>query len=147
MYSHYEHSKIFKRWCVALIITVFILGIVAGFVFKVEEYSLYSTYSDEHFNWVLALIIWFSEVIPAAILYAVYSHLENQEIQINNLNQIRQFLNDYKLSDTKATHLSDDAKPNFKNLDKADKTWVCSKCGKSNPVGVDRCSSCDFKNM
>lgn len=94
MYSHYEHSKIFKRWCVALVITVFILGIIAGFVFRIEKeplsvYGYSSSTVKPSFNWGLAFIIWISEVIPAAILYAVYSHLENQEIQINILNEIR----------------------------------------------------------
>lgn len=142
MYSHYEHSKIFKHWCIAIVITIFILGIIVGFVFKVEEYSLYSTYNNEHFNWGLACIIWLSEVIPTAILYAVYSHLENQEIQINNLNQIRQFLNDYKLSDTKTTHSSDNAKPNFKNLDKPDNSLICPMCKTKNAIGAERCSNC-----
>lgn len=83
MYNHKNHSKIFKRWCVALVVTVFAIGIIAGFIFKVE--LEYSSYSSAKFNWLLAVMIWLSEVVPVAILYAVYSHLENQEVQINIL--------------------------------------------------------------
>ncbi len=87
MYNHKNHSKIFKRWCIALVVSVFAIGIIAGFIFKIEpEYSLYSTsYSSAKFNWLLAVMIWLSEIVPVAILYAVYSHLENQEVQINIL--------------------------------------------------------------
>ena len=147
MYSHYGHSKVFKIWCIALVVVVFIIGIVAGFIFKVQATS--RIYYEEHFNWGLAVIIWLSDVIPAAILYAIYSHLENQEIQINNLNQIRQTLNDFKLAakETATVTTTAHTKSNFKKYDNLDTTWVCSNCGKSNPVGAERCSYCDYKNI
>lgn len=89
MYNHKNHSKVFLLLYIALVAIIFIAGIVAGFVYKdglFDELSSYSSrYSRESFNWTLALIIWLSDIIPAAVLYAVYSHLDNQEVQINIL--------------------------------------------------------------
>lgn len=104
MLYHKSHSKFFRNWCYVLLIAVFVLGIIAGFVFKVDNHtttSLYEHYSSytqpkASFNWTLTIIIWLSEVIPAAILYAIYSHLENQEIQIEILNEIRRTTQDIK---------------------------------------------------
>lgn len=143
MFSHYSHSKVFKVWCIVLVVMVFIIGIVAGFIFKVPSERIYY---EDHFNLGLAVIIWLSDVIPAAILYAVYSHLENQEIQINNLNQIRQTLSDFKFAAKDNSHTVN-TPSNFKKYDNEDKTWTCSKCGRSNPVGAERCSYCDYKNI
>lgn len=105
MYNHKSHSEVFKKWCIALIVVVFALGIIAGFAFAIEktpDLSTYGRYSntapETGFNWIVAIAIWISEVIPATILYAIYSHLENQEIQINILNLIHKKLDEKIMS-------------------------------------------------
>ncbi|MDO5399056.1 MAG: hypothetical protein Q4G33_14130 [bacterium] len=94
MYNHKNHSKVFLLLYIALVAIIFIAGIVAGFVFKDglfdELFSYSSRYSRESFNWTLAFVIWLSDIIPAVVLYAIYSHLDNQEVQINILNAIRE---------------------------------------------------------
>ena len=147
MYTHNEHSQVFKRWCIALVVVVFILGIIAGFVFKIEKepLSVYGYYSSSHakssFNWGLACIIWLSEVIPAAVLYAVYSHLENQEIQINNLNEIRKTLTEQKSPVSKTN--STQNVPSFKKFDETDNSLICPMCKTRNPIGSERCRNCN----
>lgn len=135
MYNHKNHSEVFKRWCTTLLGIVFILGIIAGFIFKVEEGIIYT---DERFNWELMLIIWFSEIVPLAILYAVYAHLENQEIQINILNDIRSKLPDKPTPKRETAHSNPvDA---FLNS-----SWTCSNCGKSNLSSATRCNQCNYE--
>lgn len=135
MYNHKNHSEVFKRWCIALLIIVFVLGIIAGFVFKIEVGSLYIR---ERFNWELMLIIWFSEIIPLAVLYAVYAHLENQEIQINILNDIRSKLPDKPTPKRETSH----SNPVDVFLNSS---WTCSNCGKSNLSSATRCSQCNYE--
>lgn len=90
MYKN-DRSKYFLRWFWILIILFFIFGIVAGFVFPKQTIS-YSFNTKESFNWFLMLCIWLSGVIPASIIYAVYVHIENQEIQIDILRDLRKYM-------------------------------------------------------
>ncbi|MDO5399057.1 MAG: hypothetical protein Q4G33_14135 [bacterium] len=143
MYNHKNHSKVFKCWYIALVIIIFIIGIVAGFAFKIEPTpSLYSLYSSKpKFNWLLAVIIWLSEVIPITILYAVYSHLENQEIQINLLNVLRENTA-AKTTDNATGYISANNVSVMRKLDEENNFLRCPNCGKSNPVGTKRCINC-----
>ncbi|MCD8391165.1 MAG: zinc finger Ran-binding domain-containing protein, partial [Firmicutes bacterium] len=101
-------------------------------------------YYEEHFNWALTIAVWISAVIPAAILYAVYSHLENQEIQINLLNVIsrNQMTDDYNLAGTGTSTSSNTQAPI-----KPANTWTCPKCRTINPNTLNRCTACDHKKM
>ena len=121
MFTHGKHSIVFKRWVIALVILTFIAGIVAGIV--------YDYYTDNGFNCWIMIAIWISEVIPIAIIYAAYSHLENQEIQINILNEIRKVLTD-----------------NSNQTKKIDSDGIiCPLCGVKNPIGAERCKKCNKK--
>lgn len=144
MFSHKSHSAVFKRWCIVLSVAVFIFGIVAGFVFKTQEVSYSTSYyystphSESHFNWGLMFMIWLAYVIPVAILYAVYSHLENQEIQINILNEIRK-----TMTEPQKMPVVTNQSVTYKRLDEQDNTTICTMCGAKNPIGAQRCSKCN----
>lgn len=150
MFEHKKHSEVFKRWYVAVVILTVIAGVVAGFVFKtggeVEVSSLYSIdVTEEKFNWALMFAIWVSCVPLAAVLYAVYSHLENQEVTINILNSIR--IN----SVSNATVESNKAAPtapisNFAAMDSGNETWRCPKCGTTNLMKNSECKNCGYED-
>ena len=115
-YTHNERSKVFKILFIVSIIVIFILGIISGNMFDSYE-----------FNWMAAIMIWISGVIPVAILYAIYAHLENQEIQINNLNKIRKEL----ACDSQSAHKQT-----------AEKSKTCPMCHTENPIDARRCINC-----
>ncbi|MGN0163937.1 MAG: hypothetical protein ACI4EA_10240 [Candidatus Ornithomonoglobus sp.] len=153
MFHHNEHSKFFKYWFIASIITVVMIGIIAGFVFSIEDYSYYSA---DKFNWLVAIMIWISGIIPAAVLYAIYSHLDNQEVQINNLNEIRKSLDILKASgkdtgnvqrNTVAQKPSVSTKPRTINNVVSGDIWVCPLCKTKNPAKAKRCSNCNSENF
>lgn len=90
-FSHYSRSESFRKWLIAIVLLFLICGIAAGFVFRIDDLTAYeflSSRSEGDFNWVLMISVWLSGVVPSVILYAIYAHLENQEIMINALNAI-----------------------------------------------------------
>ena len=84
-----ENSNVFKIWAIILAVVFFVAGIVAGFMFKVET-GYYIT--REEFNYALMIAMWFSGILPVLASYAVYAHLQNQEMQIRTLLQIKYLL-------------------------------------------------------
>lgn len=147
MLQHKNHSEVFKRWYVAVVILAVIAGVAAGFVFKtggeVEVSSLYSIdVTEEKFNWALMFAIWVSCVPLAAVLYAVYSHLENQEVTINILNSIR-VSNEDSNSETSAPTMQ---VSNFSAMDKSNDTWKCPKCGVTNLMKDRQCKNCGYED-
>lgn len=144
MLQHKNHSEVFKRWYVAVVIIAVIAGVVAGFVFKtggeVEVSSLYSIdVTEEKFNWALMFAIWVSCVPLTAVLYAVYSHLENQEVAINLLNAIHNDTRDRKTSNSGSSSSS-----NFLVMDRNNETWRCPQCNTVNLLKDAACKNCGY---
>ncbi len=142
--NHKNHSRVFFRWFWVTLIAYIAIGIVAGFLFPkpVDITSLYSFDEETKFNWLLMIGVWISGIIPEAIIYAVYSHLENQEIQIDILDNI------YKISNGTNTPKSVDTNRNsYRNTSAANRqaTWVCPQCGTTNQPYNERCTNCDNK--
>lgn len=80
---HNNHSKVFKIWYIITEILFFALAVISGFIF--EETDIWG---DRSYNWLWAIGIYISSIPITAILYAIYSHLENQEIQIDLSGEI-----------------------------------------------------------
>lgn len=143
MLEHKNHSKVFKRWYIALVILAFVVGIIAGVVFKtggdveISPYSYSVSVAEEKFNWVLMFSVWVSCIPLTAILYAVYSHLENQEITINILNVIRN-------KDEMARIDSVTPASNFAAMDRDNETWKCPKCNTVNLLKDNVCKKCGY---
>lgn len=145
MFEHKNHSKVFKRWYIALVILAFVVGIIAGFVFKtggdveISPYSYSVSVAEEKFNWVLMFSIWVSCIPLTAILYAVYSHLENQEVLINVLNEIRNKDENKRIESV--TSVS-----SFAAMDRENDTWKCPKCGVVNILSNSSCKNCGYED-
>lgn len=145
MLEHKNHSKVFKRWYIALIALSFVVGIVAGFVFKtggnveISPYTYNVSVEEEEFNLVLMLSIWVSCIPLTAILYAVYSHLENQEVTINVLNEIRNKDENKKIESVTSAS-------SFAAMDRENDTWKCPKCGVMNILSNSSCKNCGYED-
>lgn len=128
LFYHKEHSELFKKLTIAIIIIYVIAGIAIGFVFPKEiQTSFYYSFEVEtEFNWLMMLVVWFSGIIPTALVYAVYAHLDNQEVTINVLNDIR------------SKHIKSTERPVSSGMKK-----VCPMCHTENPIGADRCENCN----
>ncbi len=129
MYNHKRHSKVFKSWLILVEIVYFIIAIIAGFIIKTAQ---------ETFNWSLALLVWASNVPLLAILYAVYSILDNQENQIDISYKILE-----KLQNSQCHNKSVD-KSILSNLASesldSNNAWICPKCGDKNKQSSMQCS-------
>lgn len=145
MLNHNYHSEVFKRCCILLVLITVIVGVIAGFVFKtggdaeISSYGYYISASEPKFNWLLMISIWISCLPLAAILYAVYSHPENQEITINLLNAIYNDINNEKNNNNESSPLT-----NFLAMDKDNKTWRCPQCNTVNLLKDTACKNCGY---
>ena len=146
MYHRY-HSTYFKRWAIIAEIVFLLSGIIAGFLFKtVDVSSKYYSLSETHFNWLLMLSVWSMSVVPVSILYGVYSHLENQEIQIDILREIyeTQSLNTQNPAQSNIPNTAQptQAKPPITPTVSSHNNWKCSKCGRINDANTIACKDC-----
>lgn len=141
---HNNHSRTFFRWFWFLVILYLIAGIAAGIVYPkpIDHAVSYSLDAPEAvFNWLLMVLVWLSGVIPTAIIYAVYAHLENQEIQIDMLASIRE-ANRQNAGPQSKVHENELNQPAAVNIHS---TWVCKRCGATNQSYDERCMKCDGK--
>lgn len=124
MRTQKNFSKTFKIIFYAFIVYMLIAGIIAGVVFRNEI--------TEDINWTMMLSVWLSGGVIALILYAVYAHFENQEVQIELLSSIEDKLNSQKKNDTtiKTEH------------DNKSAQWLCTNCGLRNNNDTAFCKSC-----
>ena len=135
---HNNHSRVFKTWFIIAEILFVVIAIALGFIFKtstVESTSYYGliTEPEEHFNWGLTITFYLSSIPLTAVLYAVYSHLENQEILINIVDEISRKMD----TQAQAPNNANDVGTVSSGV-----TWICSKCGGSNPSNSPMCKSC-----
>lgn len=142
---HNNHSRTFFRWFWILLVMYIIAGLLCGFIFpkEIETSSLYySTHEETKFNWMLMIGVWVSSIIPEVIIYGIYSHLENQEIQIKALDNIYTAVNKIDLHPKS----NDTHENSYRNPAAAgNTTWVCSRCGTINKSYDERCTNCDNK--
>ena len=145
MLAYTEHSRVFKTLGVVLVAAVLVFGVIAGFVFATPEEPLLSLYgsgrvsSDTEFNWILMLLIWFSSIVPIVALYAVYSHLDNQETMMRIMLEIEK-------NSGKSLSAQKKVSSSFAAMDKNNRTWKCSLCGATNMLSDAACKKCGHKN-
>lgn len=132
MLKHNNHSNRIRIIAIVATVIFIIIGIITGYVL----------------NAFALLSIWLYAAIQAIAFYIVYAHIQNQEIQIENLNEIRDALNSSK---KKSEVIKGNASSNMSN--KTDNprttgpTWVCPLCKTENPLGAKRCSNCNSENF
>lgn len=134
---HNNHSRTFKNYYIATEILFILLAIVMGFVFKVQPDN---SFDEEHFNWGLAIIFYLSSVPIAVVLYAIYSHLENQEIQINLIGRIIENLETKE--DKKQFPPASIANVTQNKTIVSNGYWCCKKCQEKNPTSSQFCKNC-----
>lgn len=129
-----NHSSTFKIWLIIVEIVYIIAAIIAGFVFKVESF-----YGKDSFNWGLCIIVWASNFPIFAILYAIYSHLDNQEFQMMISDKILE-----ELKNTQYTKGNTASNPNtvHTTVNSASNTWICPKCDTRNKSSDIQCINC-----
>lgn len=135
--THKNHSKYFKIWYIVAEIAFILLAIILGFVFKTSDSNL--LYSEEHFNWGLAISIWVSSVIPISVLYAVYAHLENQEIQIDIMYQT---YHEICKQNTPSKVIRTSSNTSTTSTTSSNANWTCKKCGHINKLNSMQCADC-----
>lgn len=136
-----KRSRIYKIWTLITAIIFFAGGIILGFVFKTTEYTgsgLFSTpMAEQHFNWSLMFILWFSAILPVLSLYAIYIHLDNQEQMLACLKSICPAKAPATTSWSASTNIpTQQAQSNT--------AWQCKICGTENTADSTVCSKCGW---
>lgn len=136
-----KRSRIYKIWALITAIIFFAGGIILGFVFKTTEYTgsgLFSTpMAEQHFNWSLMFILWFSAILPVLSLYAIYIHLDNQEQMLVYLKSICPAEISTAAYHPASKHISTQQAP-------SNTVWQCKICGTENTADSTVCSKCGW---
>lgn len=102
----------FFRGLVIVYVLVFVIGgIVAGNIFKLP--TRYSFESD--FNTTLMFLVWISGAFYVLIWYAIYVHIQNQEVQIRYLQRLDETLLDFFEQKQEKSVISEKTKPGTSN--------------------------------